>query len=123
MRSVFEQPNYQGQQVLLDAIQRDDLDALRPMVIAAALYEEDLGFLQDVCSRLSEHEDEIVRGNAILAFGHIARLFGEVSKPGIERVRGGLQDPSSYVRGQANAAASDLEHFLGIAVRPPDEKA
>jgi len=121
MSDIFEQPAYSGPQALLDAIARDDLEVLRPMIIAAALYDEDSTFVENVCERLSEHSDETVRGNAILAYDRVARLFGDVSTRGIERIRGALRDPSSYVRGQANAAANDLADFLGVEVCSPTD--
>ena len=117
MTNVFVQPEWKDQQTLLEAIERNDVEALGPMIIAAALYEEDSEFVEAACLRLSKHEDEIVRGNAILGFGHTARLAGKLSRPAIEAVRDGLQDPSGYVRGQAHAAAGDLEHFLEVDVR------
>lgn len=117
MTNVFEQPHYDGQQALLATIDADDVEALRPMIIAMALEEEDLQFAQRMCVELSRHADEIIRGNAILGFGHLARLFGELHDRSIDVVRAGLQDKSNYVRGQAHAAASDLKHFLGVDVR------
>jgi hypothetical protein len=67
-----------------------------------------------VCLRLSGHPHFNVRGNAILGFGHLARTCGALDegrvKPLIERA---LKDTDEYVRGQANAAADDLAHYLG----------
>ncbi|HVV82145.1 MAG TPA: hypothetical protein VHE35_03670 [Kofleriaceae bacterium] len=78
--------------------------------------------VHDASLRLSAHRDEIVRGNAILAFGHLARLFRRASDEGVSIVRRALRDPSPYVRGQAWAAASDLRHYLMVAI-DPDEAA
>jgi hypothetical protein len=117
MTATYSQPTYFGKRALLEAINRDDVEALRPMIIAAALEEEDREFIEEAFAKLSVHGDEIVRGNATLAVGHIARIFGEVSTAGVEIVRRGLHDESSYVRGQANAAAGDLRHFVGIETR------
>jgi hypothetical protein len=50
----------------------DDVGGLQPMIIAAALYEEELEFVQCACIHLSGHRDEIVRGNAVLGFGRQA---------------------------------------------------
>jgi hypothetical protein len=67
--------------------------------------------------------DEVARGNAILGFGHLARLFGRLGdeSPGI--VKRGLVDTSTYVRGQAYAAAGDLQNSLSIEVRDSESKA
>lgn len=118
MTNTYVQPRYEGQQVLLDAIAANDADQLGPMIIAAALYEEDFDFVQRVCVMLSSHADEIVRGNAVLGFGHISRLFERLSPEAVDIVRNSLHDPSDYVRGQAHAAADDVSQFLGIEVQP-----
>jgi len=66
MRSVYISPCYNGQQSLLDAMNSDDRQNLGSMIIAAALYEDDFDFVQHACTQLSKHDDEIVRGNAVL---------------------------------------------------------
>lgn len=121
MTSSFEQPNYDGADALRDAIAKDDPDVLAPMIVGAALYEEDFDVVYPACVRLSSHSDEVVRGNAVLGFGHLARLFGRLGDEAPEIVKRSLEDPSAYVRGQAYAAASDLEHFLGLQLRPPKQ--
>jgi hypothetical protein len=115
--NFFVQPEYTGQQALLDAINRNDTMLLPSMIIATVLYDDDFEFARTACIRLCEHESETIRGNAILGFGHLARRFGELGEQEIAIVRRGLHDPSEYVRGQAHAAAGDLKHFLGVDVR------
>jgi hypothetical protein len=121
MNNIYVQPQYEGQQSLLDAIAANDADKLGSMIVAAAIYEEDFEFVQRTCIQLSSHSDEIVRGNAVLGLGHLSRLFGRLSDKAIGIVRERLQDPSDYVRGQAHAAAGDLSHFLGVKLRSEDE--
>ncbi len=121
MNDTCVQPQYEGQESLLEAISANDVEKLGPMIVAAALHEEDFDFVQRICIQLSSHSDEIVRGNAVLGFGHLARLFEALSDEAIDIVRDRLRDPSSYVRGQAHAAAGDLSHFLGVEVRSEDE--
>lgn len=120
MTNFYEQPKYEGPQALFDAINANDVDALGPMIIAAALYEDDFNTAYRACVQLSSHADDVVRGNAILGFGHLARLFGQLGDGAPEIVKRGLVDPSDYVRGQAHAAAGDLQHFLNIEVRDPE---
>jgi hypothetical protein len=117
MSDTYVQPEYEGQEVLIEAITRDESAKLGPMIIAAALHEEDFDFVQRACVQLSTHPDEIVRGNAVLGIGHIARLFERLDEHAVQVVSDRLHDPSSYVRGQAHAAASDLSHFLGIEMK------
>jgi hypothetical protein len=122
MSNVYEQPTYDGARALAEAIAANDPEVLGPMIIAAALYEDDFDTVYDACVKLSSHSDEVVRGNAILGFGHLARLFGRLGDEAPLILKRGLVDDSNYVRGQAYAAAGDLQHFLGIELRmPPSE--
>ena len=95
------------------AILRNDSEELLYVVLSAALHSDDAVFAEDVCVRLSDHEHFNVRGNAILGFGHIARIHKKLTqrrvKPLIEVA---LSDRNEYVRGQANSAADDVEFFL-----------
>lgn len=119
MKNVYEQPSYDGAQALTEAIEANDPDVLASMIIAAALYEDDFDTAYGACVQLSSHPHEAVRGNAILGFGHLARLFGRLGEEAPSIVKRGLADESAYVRGQAYAAAGDLQHFLDIELRDP----
>jgi hypothetical protein len=120
MPDVVQQPRYEGAAAIDRAARANDLDALREMIVGVALHEEDLEIAQSLCRRFSVHDDEIVRGNAILGFGHLARLSRDVCHEASAIVAKGLRDESEYVRGQAYPAASDLRHFLGRDVPRPD---
>lgn len=120
MNNVYEPPSYDGAQALADAIEANDPDILAPMIIAAALYEDDFDIVHAACVRLSSHPDEVVRSNAILGFGHLARLFGRLGEEAPAIVKRGLADESACVRGQAYAAAGDLQHFwISSCAMPP----
>jgi len=62
------------------AIERNDPSELLIAVLSAALYTEDRGFAQEVCLQLANHPHFNVRGNAILGFGHIARIDGRLDE-------------------------------------------
>ena len=115
MTNTFSQPSYPGKLKLLDAIAIDDRDSLPALIVAAALYEADRLVVENACVALSAHSDEVIRGNAILGFGHIARRFRAIGEGVQDIVTRGVTDSSEYVRGQAYAAADDLECFLGGA--------
>jgi hypothetical protein len=65
---VFSRVDVEG------ALLRDKPDELLYAVLSAALYGKDFAWAQDVCLRLAKHPDRRVRGNAMLGFGHLARL-------------------------------------------------
>ena len=82
-------------------------------VLSIALHETDLAWAESFCLPLTKHPDPYVRGNALLSFGHLARIHGRLMNDSISRlVSDGLRDADTYVRGQAYAAADDLNHFL-----------
>lgn len=69
--------------------------------------------------RFAGHPDPGVRGAAMLGFGHLARRFGTVAPRVIALIEAGLTDPDPWVRGQAEAAADDVEYFTRSPVRRP----
>ena len=99
------------------AIRRNHPSELLVAVLSAALFARDLNWAQAVCARLAAHEHFNVRGNAILGFGHLARVHGTLERAiALPIVEAGLRDSHEYVRRQAESAADDLEHCLGWAI-------
>src|SRR3569623_786867 len=82
-------------------IERNDVETLKRVVVAVALYDESLDHAESVCRKLTAHPNEEVRGNAGLGFGHLARRFEDLSRDCESLIKAGLTDESSYVRGQA----------------------
>lgn len=101
-----------------DAVRRDEPQELSYAVLSAALYSNDQAWAQGVCLRLALHPHANVRGNAILGFGHIARLHQSLDRVLVQSViEKALHDPDTYVRGHAVDAADDIEHFLHWQIR------
>ncbi|WCL54132.1 hypothetical protein [Gimibacter soli] len=74
--------------------------------------------VEALCVRLAHHEHPNVRGNAILGFGHLARVTGELNREiVVPLVEAALKDEDAYVRGHADDAASDIQHFLGWKIK------
>ena len=102
---------------------KDDVDAVLaagnpddllyvPIVISMSTPDPD--WSQELCIELSAHPHFNVRGNAILGFGHLARVTGSLDRARVEPlVRAALQDINEFVRGQAESAKDDLKHYLG----------
>ena len=99
-------------------LKRDDSDELLEAVLSAALYGDDRNYAEQLCIRLSNHPHFNVRGNAILGFAHIARIDERLDEPTVKPIiQRGLQDEHEYVRGQAQSAKDDVEHYLGWKFR------
>ena len=64
------------------AILRNEPRELSRAVLSAALYFDDPQLAQAICIRLSDHANANVRGNAVLGFGHIARVHRQLTEVG-----------------------------------------
>ena len=116
----YEAIEPRSQEEVESAISRNDADELSHAVLSAALYSDDPIWAEGVCSRLAKHEHSNVRGNAILGFGHIARMHQRLDEQSVKPLlEAALRDESDYVRGQADAAADDVEFFLKWQVNRP----
>ncbi len=94
-------------------IEFDDPIRLMDLVLEVALEADDREWAQSICVQLARHRSAQVRGNAVLAFGHLARRFGRLDPGRVRRIVDiALHDPSDYVRIQADSAADDLQTFL-----------
>jgi hypothetical protein len=99
------------------AIRRNEPQELLFAVLSAALYGSSLEWAEEVCRKLAMHEHFNVRGNAILGFGHLARIHGRLDRSiAMPIIEAGMVDSHEFVRGQAHAAADDVEHFLGWSI-------
>jgi len=95
-----------------------DFNSLAKQIVSISLYEEDLVAAQNICSRVAELSHSAARGNAILGFGHLARRSAFLDKNLVSPlIINALNDTDSYVRSQADAAADDIEQFLGWRLR------
>lgn len=89
-------------------------------VIGLALNSSTLAPALEVSLAAVQASDPLVRGNALLSFGHLARRFRQLPhEPVYDLVAYGLIDADEHVRGQADAAADDLEQFLGWHIERP----
>ena len=92
-------------------------DELLYVPIVITMDPPDCAWPESVCLALARHQHFNVRGNAILGFGHLARTCGHVNLVAVVPVvAAALHDEHEYVRGQADAAASDLLQYLGAQV-------
>ena len=55
-------------------------EELATLSLSVAEYHPNWKYAQDVCVKLSEHKDAMVRANAVLGFSYIARTKGKLEK-------------------------------------------
>jgi len=92
------------------AIETDDPDELLSAVIDIAMAAGDVAWATERLLALVRHSDTDVRGNALIAFTHLAGRFETIDLTRVlPVVRAALQDPERHVREQAEAALEELE--------------
>ena len=100
-----------------DLIKNDDREALILLPMKLGFCHENWRFVQDVCIKLSEHSDEIIRANSFYGLQYTAmnleRLEKNIVKPILLR---GLKDHSELVRGQAQFAIEEINRYMGWRV-------
>lgn len=95
------------------ALAADDPELLLRAVVAVSMCETDQRYAEELCVRLAGHSHFNVRGNAVLGFGHIARIHRRLRKRVVfPLIVAALSDPHEYVRGHAESAKDDTAHFL-----------
>jgi hypothetical protein len=95
-------------------IARSDPEELWYTPIVVSMDPPDCAWAEGVCLRLAKHSHPIVRGNAILGFGHLARRYGNLDQEAVRPlIEAALHDPDAYVRDHARTAAGDTAYFLG----------
>ena len=113
MKPKYEKIERQSETEIEAAILRDDSDELVYAVLSAALYAYDAGWAENICARLAAHENENVRGNAILGFGHIARIHGQLTEAKVKPlIESAFEDESAFVRDHADSVKDDTKMFL-----------
>ena len=111
----YEEPKKYSKREVEEAIQKNNPDKPLRIAISVAMLSNDGKWAEEICLKLAVHDHYNVRGNAILGFGHIARINGELNyKKHLSFVTKALTDDNSYVKGQAHDVADDIKHFLGI---------
>ena len=98
----------------VERILHDDVaERVLRAVIAVSMHDSDWRYAQDLCVRLSSHPNFNVRGNAVLGFGHIARVHRQLDRALVQPIiRTALRDENDYIRGQAYCAMDDTAFFL-----------
>lgn len=95
------------------AIRRNDRDELPLVPVTIALLAAASPAALDFCIRLARHDDPRVRGNAILAIGHLARRFRDLDERRVKPLlEAALRDPDATVRNHAKSAADEVYQFL-----------
>jgi hypothetical protein len=88
---------------------RNDPRELLLLPLVAGLEPPDRDWALSTCIRLTQHDDAVVRGNAILGLGYLALTFKDLPEDIIRAIIDrGLCDSEEWVRGRSHEAAEEL---------------
>ena len=98
---------------IINAIKNDDLDVLIEVCISLGFNHESWKFTQDICLKLSDHKNPLVRGNALYGLAHTARvkqkLEKNIVKPILLRAR---KDLDETVRMKAEDSREMINQYM-----------
>ena len=79
-KRIYKPLNDFSLEEIKEIIERNNIEELIVLPLSVGENFPDWKNAQDVCSRLSRHEDPRVRANAVLGFAYIARTKGKIEK-------------------------------------------
>jgi HEAT repeat protein len=95
------------------AIARNSPDELPLVPLTVAMISADLAPALEVLIELAGAENALVRGNALISLGHLARRFRALDEARVRPlIETGLADPDASVRALAKSAADEIHQFL-----------
>lgn len=80
MSRKYYVPKNHTKEDILRILDNGDSEELRFLGIAVGLNYSDWKFAQDICLRLADNDDALVRANAIFGLAHIARTKQKLDK-------------------------------------------
>lgn len=100
-----------------EAMTRNDPEELQLVPVTVALVSVELKAAEAICIRLCSHQDQRVRGNAIISLGYLARRFGALHEASVKPIiESALLDNDESVRSSAKSAADEIHQFLHWAI-------
>ncbi len=103
------------------AIWRNVQSELIDAALSPAYHPDDAAWAQDVGLRLVTHSDPVVRYNALVGLGLVARFLGKLDQARVQPVlEAALQDPDEMVRDEAKDTIETIELLLGWRVGRSD---
>jgi hypothetical protein len=97
----------------LEELKSSEVKKITNALLRLTFHESDGKWVQDICIQYSNHSHYNVRGIAILCFGHLARIHGELeTEIVLPIVNKALHDSNGFVSGHANSALDDIQFFI-----------
>ena len=111
IRRYEEIPDY-DRRMAIQELESGAVDRVVRALLSLAHTDPDRPWVESLCSHYAESTDWNIRGIAVLCFGHLARVHRKLdTETAVPIVIRALDDPSDFVRGQADTALSDILMF------------
>ena len=110
-RLKYEAIEAQSRDQLAAQLCSSDPDVICTALIAAALHDPDRLYVESLIMKFLDHGNPWVRGAALIAAGHVARIHRALSTEHIVPVIEKLLDDRE-VQGKAQDALSDIRMFV-----------
>jgi hypothetical protein len=111
-RLAYEQPVPLSKSEVMAKLATNDSELVSNALVAVGLFEDDYDFAASIILSKANADNIEIRGAALVAIAHLARIHRKAPVDAIDAVNSGLRDTDEYIRGQAETAADDLERFV-----------
>ena len=98
---------------ILNDICSEDTKVVVNGLLSLAFYSSCRQQVENICIYFSENSNANIKGIAILCFGHLARIHGQLDlKKIMPIVKSNLDNQNVFIAGHAHSAKDDIETFL-----------
>jgi hypothetical protein len=80
MERIYKPLEYLNNENIDKILARNDINEMSRLPLSVGMNHANWKYAQEVCEKLSKHENANVRANAILGFSYIARIHGRLEK-------------------------------------------
>jgi hypothetical protein len=109
---IYERAQNNTKEQILQIVERNIFEELATLPFDIGENYPDWKFAQDICVRLTNHTNALIRANAIMGFAYIARTKGKLEKHIIKPIILRELRNNAENKGQIIDAIDDINRFL-----------
>lgn len=107
----YREPTAMTRSAFSAAVLSDDGPRIAEALVGLVHNEPDGEWLQEVCSRLLDHRQPVVRAAGVTALGHVARLHRSLDQDQVRHRLEQLSQSEPELAGRIEDALDDIEMF------------
>ncbi|WP_233500621.1 hypothetical protein [Paenibacillus antibioticophila] len=112
MERIYKHIEEYSDQEIEEMLERQEVEELMYLSLSVGMYHHNWKFAQDICLRLAQHENPIVRSNAIMGIAHVARTKRKLDKRLVKPIVLKELRENKENKGTILDAISDINLFL-----------